>query len=183
MQGQGLDSPVLTSVAKAMAASAKSMAAVVLQLSTMPLANAARLGAGRSIASRVEAHSQAPPWLDNAVSKLFASSCCRALVPPVCSTESPSSDCEPLRRIWRWRMRCAFRATNPGAVPHGLYRSAPRSCIKSLNSNRWFLAPDFHLGGQAVKGRVQGAVKGTDAGPVAYAVKRESAAAYSTSAV
>ena len=65
---QGLDSPALTSVAKAMAASAKSIAAVVLQLSTMPLANAARLGAGRSIASRVEAHSQAPPWLDNAVS-------------------------------------------------------------------------------------------------------------------
>jgi hypothetical protein len=88
---QGPDSPALTSVANAMAASAKSMAAVVLQLSTMPPANAARLGAGRSIASRVEAHSQAPPWLDNAVSKLFASSCCRALVPPVCSTESPSS--------------------------------------------------------------------------------------------
>jgi hypothetical protein len=69
---------------------------------------------------------------------------------------------EALRRTWRWRMRCAFRVVNPSRIPHGLYRSVAcgRSCIKSLNSNRWFLAPDFHLGGQAVNGRVKGGCEG-----------------------
>ena len=52
-----------------------------------------------------------------------------------------------------------------------------------LGNFGYFCPADLNLGGQAVKGRVKGAVKETDAGPVAYAVKRESAAACSTGVV
>ena len=80
------------SVAKSTAASANSMAAVVLQLSTIELASAATLVAGRSVASSTLAQSHAAPWLTSATSTMDDNNCRRATAPPICRTERPSSN-------------------------------------------------------------------------------------------
>ena len=78
-------------VVKSAAASANSIAAVLLQKSTTAAAKRAMLEVGCSTASVVAAHSHAPDWLVSAISTLAPKSCCQAAVSPAWNTERPSS--------------------------------------------------------------------------------------------